>query len=78
MIETMPDYEHLFKFVPQKTFNSFLYKQIYWNMYKSSIDQTGNDGQWAPGDFLLHVPGTGLPKKEILEKFMGLVRHIVE
>lgn len=77
MIETMPEHEHLFKFVPQKTFNSFLYKQLYWHTYGSSIDQTGNDGQWAPGDFLLHVPGTGLPKKDILEKFMGLVRHIV-
>jgi hypothetical protein len=77
MIDSMPQYEHLFKFVPQKTFNSFLYKQLYWNVYHSSIDKTGNDGQWAPGDFLLHVPGGGLPKLQIISQFMGLVRHIV-
>lgn len=77
MIDNMDKYGHLFKIVPQKTFNSFLYKQLYWNIYRSSIDKTGNDGQWEPGDFLLHIPGAGLPKKEILEQFMGLVRHIV-
>lgn len=77
MIDNMDKYQHLFKLVPQKTFNSFLYRQLYWNMYGSSIDRTGNDGQWEPGDFLLHVPHQGLPKKEILEKFLGLVRHIV-
>ena len=76
MIDNMDKYGHLFKIVPQKTFNSFLYKQLYWNIYHSSIDKTGNDGQWAPGDFLLHVPGTGLPKKEICQQFLGLVRHI--
>lgn len=78
MIDNMDQYSHLFKFIPQKSFNSFLYKQLYWHIYHSSIDKTGNDGQWTPGDFLLHVPGAGLQKKEILEKFMGLVRHIVE
>jgi len=77
MIDNMDKFEHLFKFVPQKTFNSFLYKELYWNIYRSSIDKTGHDGQWEPGDFLLHVPGTGLPKVEIMSKFLGLVRHIV-
>jgi len=77
MIDSMPKYKHLFKIVPQKTFNSFLYKQLYWNIYHSSIDKTGHDGQWEPGDFLLHVPGSGLPKLEILQQFTGLVRHIV-
>jgi hypothetical protein len=76
MIDNMDKYSHLFKIVPQKTFNSFLYKQLYWNIYHSSTDKTGNDGQWAPGDFLLHIPGTGLPKKEICQQFLGLVRHI--
>lgn len=78
MIDNMDKYGHLFKFIPQKSFNSFLYKQLYWHIYHSSVDKTGNDGQWSPGDFLLHVPGAGMKKKEILEQFMGLVRHIVE
>lgn len=77
MIDNMDKYGHLFKIISQKSFNSMLYRQLYWEIYKSSIDQTGNDGQWEPGDFLLHVPGSWVPKKEILEKFLGLVRHIV-
>lgn len=76
MIDSMDQYGHLFKIVPQKTFNSFLYRQLYWNIYQSSIDKTGNDGQWEPGDFLLHIPGTGLPKKEICQQFLPLVRKI--
>ena len=78
MIDNMDKYEHLFKFISQKSFNSYLYRQLYWNIYKSSIDQTGNDGQWEPGDFLLHTAGSFMPKKQVLEQFMGLVRHIVE
>jgi hypothetical protein len=76
MIDSMDRYEHLFKFVPQKTFNSFLYKQLYWNIYHSDIDKTGNSGQWTPGDFLIHFAGSGLPKKELCQQFLGLVRHI--
>ena len=75
MIDNMDKYEKLFKFVPQKTFNSFLYKQCYPN-HKSSIDQTGNDGQWYPGHFLLHFAGSFLPKQQLAEQFLGLVRHI--
>jgi hypothetical protein len=76
MIDSMPTYGHLFKFVPQKTFNSFLYRQLYWNIYHSDIDKTGNCGQWEPGDFLIHFAGSGLPKKELCQQFLGLVRHI--
>jgi hypothetical protein len=76
MIDSMPTYGHLFKFVPQKTFNSFLYRQLYWNIYHSDIDKTGNSGQWTPGDFLIHFAGSGLPKKELCQQFLGLVRHI--
>jgi len=77
MIDNMDKFGHLFKIVPQKTFNSFLYKQLYWNIYRSTIDKTGNDGQWAPGDFLLHVAGSFVPKLDVISQFMGLVRHIV-
>jgi hypothetical protein len=76
MIESFDQWGHLFKIVPQKTFNSFLYKQLYWNIYKSSIDKTGNDGQWEPGDFLLHFPGTGLPKAKLAGQFLDLVRYV--
>lgn len=78
MIDNMDKFEHLFKFIPQKSFNSFLYKQLY-AYYGSSIDKTGNDGQWEPGDFLLHIPGMSRDQKiNVLNQFTGLVRHIVE
>jgi hypothetical protein len=76
MIDNMDKYEHLFKFVPQKTFNSYLYKQLYQGVFNTSIDQTGTDGQWYPGHFLLHFAGSFLPKKQLSEQFVGLVRHI--
>ena len=77
MIDSMDKYGHLFKIVPQKTFNSMLYKELYWSTYHTTMDKTGHDGQWSPGDFLLHIPGATMPKLQILEQFMGLVRHIV-
>lgn len=78
IIDNFEQFKHIIKIVPQKTFNSYLYRQLYWQMHHSSIDQTGHDGQWVPGDFLLHVPGSSMPKLEILKQFVGLVRHIVE
>ena len=76
MIDSMDKYEHLFKFVPQKTFNSYLYKQLYQRIHNTSIDQTGTDGQWYPGHFLLHFAGSYMPKQQLAEQFLGLVRYV--
>ena len=52
------------KIVPQRQINSYDYDQ-----YPGSIphvykkDLLGNDGQWAPGDFLIHWPGIGLDRR---------------
>jgi len=39
-----------YKAVPHPAFNSYLYEEY-------QIRETHENGQWAPGDFLLHLPG---------------------
>jgi hypothetical protein len=53
VIDFYPKFQELFKLVPQQWLNSYDYR-----MYNvSSIDLLGQDGQWAPGDFVIHWPG---------------------
>mgnify|MGYP003332595213 FL=1 len=53
VIDFYPKFQHLFKIVPQQWLNSYDYK-----MYNvESIDLLGQDGQWYPGDFVIHWPG---------------------
>ena len=58
MIDTIGMMGDRIKIVPQRTINSYDYDQ-----YPGSIphiykkDLLGNDGQWQPGDFLIHWPG---------------------
>ena len=60
MIDTMDMMLNRIKIVPQRHLNSYDYDQ-----YPGSIphvykkDMFGNDGQWAPGDFLIQWPGIG-------------------
>lgn len=53
--------------VPQRYFNSYDYKL--YPEYKDTRDKTGNDGNWQPGDWLVHWPGTGLEKRIELAKY---------
>lgn len=52
------------RIVPQRYLNSYDYDQ-----YPGSVphvykkDLFGNDGQWAPGDFLIHWPGVSLERR---------------
>lgn len=53
VIDFYPKFQHLFKIVPQQWLNSYDYK-----MYNvDSTDLLGYDGQWYPGDFVIHWPG---------------------
>ena len=53
VIDFYPKFQHLFKIVPQQWLNSYDYK-----MYNvEGIDLLGQDGQWYPGDFVIHWPG---------------------
>lgn len=62
MIETLPTWRHLMWIVPQRMLNAYNY-----DFYKhlspqcQGKDSLGNDGQWQPGDFVLHLPGLALP-----------------
>lgn len=58
------------KIVPQRFFNSFDYWQ-YPQDYMPHIEKKdilGNDGQWQPGDFLIHWPGISMEKRIPLAK----------
>lgn len=53
VIDFYPKFEELFKLVPQQWLNSYDYK-----LYNiEGIDLLGQDGQWYPGDFVIHWPG---------------------
>jgi hypothetical protein len=53
VIDFYPKFQHLFKIIPQQWLNSYDYR-----MYGvEGIDLLGQDGQWCPGDFVIHWPG---------------------
>lgn len=53
VVDLYPKHQHLFKLVPQQWMNSYDYR-IY-NV--DSKDLLNQDGQWCPGDFVIHWPG---------------------
>jgi hypothetical protein len=53
VIDFYPKFQELFKIVPQQWLNSYDYR-----MYNvEAVDLLGQDGQWYPGDFVIHWPG---------------------
>jgi len=53
VIDFYPKFQELFKIIPQQWLNSYDYK-----MYNiEGTDLLGQDGQWYPGDFVVHWPG---------------------
>jgi len=61
VIDFYPKFEELFKLVPQQWLNSYDYK-VYG---VEGVDLLGQDGQWYPGDFVIHWPG--LPNETRIE-----------
>lgn len=65
MIDTLQDYSGVVKVLPQRRMNSYDYR-LFAEKYpgepkvKSGIDYYGHDGQWQPGDFLIHWPSLPL------------------
>ena len=60
IIDSRDEYQDIIKVVPQKLINAYEYA-----LYPECepIDQTGGNGQWAQGDFLIHWPGLSLPHR---------------
>lgn len=61
----IPKYRNLIRFIPQRELGSYRYEH-YRNLggnYVKQVDRDGNDGQWQPGDFVLHAPGMPLASK---------------
>ena len=66
------DYKDIIKILPQRFMNSFNY-QLY--HYTDQRDKLGIDGNWRPGDWLIHWPATGLDHRIHLYSFYS--QHIV-
>jgi hypothetical protein len=75
MIDTIDMMGDRIKIVPQRALNSYnydLYPGLIPHIYKK--DLLGNDGQWQPGDFLIHWPAVPLNKRiELAQQMLGQV-----
>jgi len=56
VMETAHLYTDMMKIVPQKTFNSYKYS-FYLPDKNLWIDRLNTNGDWTPGDFVIHFPG---------------------
>lgn len=56
-IQVPAAYQSIVRLLPQKYMNSFDYSLYH---YRSHNDRLGNLGNWQPGDWLIHWPGTDL------------------
>ena len=58
MIDTFEEWKHIIKICPQRTFNAACFSDgAHRGAYPSTLDTLGTDGQWQPGDFVMHWPG---------------------
>lgn len=60
MLDIMESWDPWILIMPQYYMNSYEYKMYEvapWN-YKDALDVNGHRGQWEPGDWLVHWPGT--------------------
>lgn len=74
--DLIPLYSDIVKIVPQRELQSYLYETVfgYGPQYLKAKDLYGNDGQWKPGDFALHVPGIAREHKaQILSEMLKQV-----
>lgn len=60
IIDSQEKFKDIMKIVPQRDINAYDY-----GLYPGCqpVDKLGTDGQWKPGDFLIHWPGTDLGRR---------------
>ena len=61
IIDTIEQYQHIVKIVPQKYMNS--YEPEIYDYCDARFDILGNSGAWEPGDWIVHWPGTYKPTR---------------
>ena len=66
-------YESIVKVVPQRFMNSYNYQMYH---YSDHRDKLGIDGNWHPGDWLIHWPAASLEQRIQLSIFY--MEHIVK
>ena len=58
MIDTFEEWKHIIKVCPQRLFNAACFSDgAHRGAYTSTLDTLGTDGQWQPGDWIMHWPG---------------------
>ena len=65
MIDLLPKWHNIIKILPQRMLNAYDYalftvKYPGQSRVAAALDYYGNDGQWQPGDFLIHWPSLDL------------------
>jgi hypothetical protein len=71
MIESLEQFASITKIVPQRYLNAYNY-QLYPGC--DPHDLLGNEGDWQPGDWLIHWPGTGLDQRiQLAHHYMAQV-----
>lgn len=71
MLDIMSKYDNHIHVMPQRYMNSYeytIYRRLPW-FKNDSIDMQGTDGQWQPGDWFVHWPGTTMDDR------MRLLHH---
>ena len=63
MIDTIEMMGDRIKIVPQRELNSYNYDLYPMEPHIYKKDLLGNDGQWQPGDFLIHWPAVPVPQR---------------
>ena len=61
IIDTVETYSDVVKVVPQRYMNS--YEQHVYDYCDIRVDILGNSGEWQPGDWIVHWPGTYKPAR---------------
>lgn len=78
MLDSLDKYNSTVRLMPQNYMNSYeyrMYKVAPWN-YTKTTDVNGHRGQWEPGDWLVHWPGTQLlERKQLIEEFKAKITY---
>jgi hypothetical protein len=73
LLQVSEKYQSVVKVMPQRFMNSFYYK-LY--NYTDQRDTLGLDGNWHPGDWLIHWPATSIDVR--IQLYNAFLPHIME